>query len=230
MKSRGRSLHSKIRPLSAFQNLKHEIGRAAESGGTVHIAMGNGGLVGDEAVASFAALEAVAEMADTAVLYNAPPVITVGDPTLLPLAQDILREAYERHGLTKRYNTNQVRFVAPSPVAYAAGAANLTTTGEVTTTLTMGAFGPEVSLIADASARRDLNQLAAAAAPNAIAALYPATDQLAMGEEMYAAGAQLTNKIRYMISLQVQDWFLRPLLAIIIGIIALLGLAGLWGS
>ena len=230
MKSRSRSLHSKIRPLSAFQNLKHEIGRAAESGGTVHIAMGNGGLVGEEAVTSFAALEAVAEMADTAVLYNAPPVITVGDPTLLPLAQDILREAYERHGLTKRYNTNQVRFVAPSPVAYAAGAANLITTGEVTTTLMMGAFGPEVSLIADASARRDLNQLAAAAAPNAIAALYPATDQLAMGEEMYAAGAQLTNKIRYMISLQVQDWFLRPLLAIIIGIIALLGLAGLWGS
>ena len=47
-----------------------------------------------------------------------------------------------------------------------------------------------------------------------------------MGEEMYAAGAQLTNKIRYTVSLQVQDWFLRPLLAIIIGIIALLGLAG----
>lgn len=202
----------RIRPLASFQDLRSETGRAAEGGGTIHIAIGNGGLIGEDAVTSLAALEVVEELADTAVLYNAPPIITVGDPTLLPLAQDILRRAYERHGLVKRYNPDQVRFVAPSPMAYAASAANIVMTEDVMSNAMIGAFGPEVSLITDAGARRDLPQLAAAAAPDALGALYPVTDRLAVGEELYAAGAQMTEKKRYTISLQAQD-ILRLILA-----------------
>jgi len=68
-----------------------------------------------------------------------------------------------------------------------------------------GTFGTEVSLIADAGARCDLPQLAAAADPRALAALYPATDRLAMGEELFAAGAQMTGDRRYLIGLLAQD-------------------------
>jgi hypothetical protein len=202
----------RIRPLTSFQDLRSETGRAAEGGGTIHIAIGNGGLIGENTITSLAALEVVEELADTAVLYNAPPIITVGDPTLLPLAQDILRRAYERHDLAKRYDPDQVRFVAPSPVAYAAGAANIIMTEDVMSNAMIGTFGAEVSLITDAGARCDLPQLAAAAAPSALGALYPATDRLAVGEELYAAGAQMTEKRRYTISLQAQD-FLRLVLA-----------------
>jgi hypothetical protein len=213
MKLLGRgSSHVRIRPLTSFQDLRSETGRAAEGGGTIHIAIGNGGLIGEDTVTSLAALEVVEELADTAVLYNAPPIVTVGDPTLLPLAQDILRRAYERHDLVKRYDPDQVRFVAPSPVAYAAGAANIVMTEDVMSNAMIGAFGSEVSLITDAGARRDLPQLAAAAAPSALGALYPATDRLAVGEELYAAGAQMTEKRRYTISLQAQD-ILRLVLA-----------------
>ena len=230
MKPRGRrSQRTRVRPLPAFQNLRHEIGRAAESGGTVHIALGNGGLTGGDCITSFAGLEAVAELADTAVLYNAPPVITVGDPTLIPLAQDILREAHERHDLVKRYSPTQVRFVAPSPISYAAGAAELVMTENVTTNLIIGAFGPEVSLIVDAGERRNLNQLAAATAPEAIGVLYPAVEHLAIGEESFGAGAQVTSKARYTASLIVEDWVLRSVLAVGIVVAALLGLAGILG-
>ena len=216
MKFRGRrSQRTRVRPLSAFQNLRHEIGRAAESGGTVHIALGNGGLTGGDCITSFAGLEAVAELADAAVLYNAPPVITVGDPTLVPLAQDILREAHERHDLVKRYSPSQVRFVAPSPISYAAGAADLVMSEKVTTNLVVGSFGPEVSLIVDAGERRELNQLAAAADPGAIGALYPAVEHLAIGEELFGAGAQVTNKTRYTLSLKIED-MVRFILAIVI--------------
>lgn len=213
----------RIRPLASFQDLRSETGRAAEGGGTIHIAIGNGGLIGEDTITSLAALEVVEELADTAVLYNAPPIITVGDPTLLPLAQDILRRAYERHGLVKRYNPDQVRFVAPSPMAYAAGAANIVMTEDVMSNAMIGTFGPEVSLITDAGARRDLPQLAAAAASDALGVLYPATDRLAVGEELYAAGAQMTEKRRYTISLQAQD-ILRLVLAGFIAMTAALAL------
>jgi hypothetical protein len=186
----------------------------------VHIALGNGGLTGEDAVTSLAGLEAVEALADTAVLYNTPPIITVGDPTLLPLAQDILRRAYERHGLIERYDPGQVQFVAPASMAYAAGASSVAATEDVTANVIIGAFGSEVSLIADAGARRGLPQLAAAAAPDAIGALYPATDRLAVGEELYVAGAQLTGLRRYAISLKVQD-ILRLILVLLTAIWAI---------
>lgn len=210
-----------VRPLPAFQDLPGEIGYAAEGGGTIHIALGNGGLTGEDAITSLAALQALDALADTAVLYNAPPVITVGDATLFPLAQDVMRRAYERHGLLERYDPGQVHFVAPSPVAYAAGAAGVAAAKGVTTNVMMGAFGSEVSLIADAGARRDLPQLAAVAAPEAIGALYPASEHLAAGEELYTAGAQLSRERRYLAGLVTQD-LIRVILAL-----AILGAAAL---
>lgn len=206
-----------VRPLSAFQDLHSEVGYAAESGGAIHIALGSGGLYGEDTITSLAGLQVLESLADTAVSYNAPPIITVGDPTLLPLAQDVLRRAYERNGIAKMYDPNQVRFVAPSPVAYAAGAAHVVATEHVTASVMAGSFGSEVSLIADAGARRDLPQLAAVAAPAAIGALYPATDRLAVGEELYAACAQMTGKRPYLVSLVAQDILRLVLVLAILG-------------
>jgi len=195
--------------------MRAQAGYAAESGGAIHIALGSGGLSGEDAITSLAGIQAVEALADAAVSYKAPPIITVGDPTLLPLAQDILRRAYERNGLAEVYDPGRVRFVAPSPVAYAAGAANVVTAENVTASVMAGAFGAEVSLIADAGDRRDLPQFAAAAAPRAIGALYPTVDRLAMGEELYAAGAYITGEQRDLVSLVAQD-VLRVILVLII--------------
>ncbi len=216
-----------MRSLPAFQDLRDEAGYAAESGGAIHIALGNGGLYGEDVITSLAGLQVVEALADATVSYSAPPVITVGDPTLLPLAQDIVRRAYERNGIIELYNPDRVRFVAPSPVAYAAGAAHIVTTEHVTANMMAGAFGTEVSLITDAGARRDLPQLAAAAAPRAIGALYPATDRLAVGEELYAAGAQMTGERRYLVSLVAQD-VLRMILVLAILGTALAAFLGNW--
>ena len=210
-----------VRPLPAFQDLQDEVKRAAESGKTIHIALGSGGLNGEDAVTSLAGIQVVEALADDAVAYDAAPIITVGDPTLLPLAQDALRRVYERRGLADLYDSNQVRFIAPSPVAYAAGAANVLATEDVTANAMAGAFGAEVSLITDAGARLDLSQLAAAAASDAIGVLYPATGRLAIGEELYAAGAQMTRERRYAVSLVAQD-ILRILLVLLISGMAVL--------
>jgi hypothetical protein len=89
-----------------------------------------------------------------------------------------------------------------------------------------GAFGAEVSLITDAGARRDLPQLAAAADTRALGALYPTTDRLAMGEELYAAAAQMTGKRRDLVSLATQDILRVILVLVIVGgaVLAYLGI------
>jgi hypothetical protein len=179
-----------VRPLAAFQDLETETGYAAESGGAVHVALGSGEIYGED---------------ELGISYSAPPLVTVGDPTLLPLAEDALRRAYERSGASEMYDPSCVRFVAPTPVAYAAAAAQVVAMGDVTANMMAGSFGPEISLVADASARRDISQLGAVVSSGAAGALYPVTERLAVGEELYAAGAQMTGQRRYSISLAVQD-------------------------
>ena len=53
-----------IRPLPAFQDLRGETGYAAESGGAIHIALGSGGLSGEDAATSLAGLQVVQALAD----------------------------------------------------------------------------------------------------------------------------------------------------------------------
>jgi len=214
-----RDVAPNIRPLPAFRDLKEEVKQAAENGKGIHIALGSGGLTGENAVTSLAGLQVVEALADSAVAYDVPLVITVGDPTLLPLAQDVMRRAYEKRGLTELYRPSLVRFVAPTRIGYAAGAADQIAAEDVMVNVMVGHFGSEVSLIADAGARLGLLQSAAAVSPTAVGALYPAVNRLAVGEELYAAGAQMTEKYRYLDSLTAQD-ILRLILVIVIVVAA----------
>jgi len=195
----------RLRRLSAFQDLRTQVERAAESNRPIHVTLGSGGLNDEDAVTSLAGLQVVESLADMATFYSVSLIVTVGDPTLLPLAQDVLRRAYERHHIPELYDPSQVRFVAPTPIAYAAGAANLIATEDLIASVAAGNFGTEVSLIADASAGRDFVQSAAVDTPRAVGALYPATERLAIGEELYTAGARITGSQRYLSSLVAQD-------------------------
>ena len=217
-----------VRPLEAFLTLRDELAQAAESGSAIHVALGSGGLTGEDALASVAALQVVDALVDNAVSYRVPFTISVGEPTLLPLAQDALRRAFERRGLAELYNPDWVRFIAPAPLPYAAGAAALVAEPAVATNIVAGALGAEVSLITEAGIRRDLSQSAAVASPAGAAALFPATERLALGEELFAAGAAMTGEPRYVAGLVTQD-VLRVvvIVALVIGaVVAFVGTLG----
>jgi hypothetical protein len=214
-----------MRPLAAFRDLPGQVARAAETGGAVHVALGLGGLASEDAMTSVAAWDVIDSLADDAVAYRVPIVISVGDPTLIPLAQDALRRAFEERGAPELYNPAWVRFIAPSQFAYAGGAATIAADETVTANVMAGAFGSEATLIADAAARRGLPQSAAAVNSDALGALYPATARLAIGEELFAAGAEITREPRHVAGLIAQD-VLRVVVAAAIVVIALLALVG----
>ncbi len=214
-----------LRDFADFRQVQEALGRAAESGRPVHIALGSGVLGTSETITSLAGLRVVQALVDAAVAYDAAPVITVGDPTLIPLAQDVLRRGYERKTMQALYDPVQVRFVAPSPLAFAAGANPVGAPECTTAHVTAGAYGLEVSLIADSSTRRKVGQWAAVDSPQAIGALYPATPRLAMGEELYALGAQMTDKEKFSNSLVAQDIVRVAVAVTVLGasVLALLG-------
>jgi hypothetical protein len=218
-----------VRSLPTFRDLRNRIQEVAETGGTIHVAAGSGALDSTDCVVSLAALQALEGVADAAVAYGVPLLVTVGDPTLLVVCQDVVRRAYERRGLAGLYDPARIRYVAPTPVAYAAGAGYELSVEGVSVSLLAGVFGAEASLIADSASRRGLPQLAALADPQAIAATYGATEDLAMGEELFAAGAQTSENRPQLVSLLVQD-VLRVNLVIVTLIAAALALLSSLGA
>ncbi len=204
-----------LREIDGLKTLREELALAAESGRPLHITLGTGELGGTNTASSLAGLQVLEGLVDEAVSYGVAPIVTVGDATLVPLAQDTLRRAYKRSGTLEFYDPSRVRFVAPWSLAYAAGAIPAGAPEDVAGIVAVGAFGSEASLLADLSDRRGVPKAAAVDAPQAIGALYPATERLAVGEDLYAAGAQLSEKEEYATGLIAQD-VLRILLTLII--------------
>jgi|YNPBryBLVA2012_1023415.scaffolds.fasta_scaffold00472_10 hypothetical protein len=205
-----------VRPIPAFDALPTQLGLAAEQGASLHVALGSGGIGGERTITSLAGLQALEAIAKPAVLYGTPPVVTVGDATLLPLAQDVLRRACARAGIPERYQPTSVRFVAPSPVVYALGAADSLSHEPITGNLLAGAFAEEAVLLAAAGEKKGLTQEAATDQLRALGALYPTDATLAIGEELYAAGARLTARPEYLASLSTQDVLRFLLVALLI--------------
>ncbi|MGC9522265.1 MAG: DUF6754 domain-containing protein [Anaerolineae bacterium] len=213
-----------------FQAFEREVGRVAEEGAAIHVALGSGGLLDEKGMVSVAALHGLSGMLELSAAYDTPPYITTGDATLFLLAENRLRDAYARLGDIRNYTAGSVRFVAPTPVLYAAMAATLSSDEALGTSISLGAFDQEVSLLTHAATRRGTTMFGGAVTAPGLAALYPDLDDqhLVMGEELFTAGAEILGRPTFWGGLKAEN-LLRWL--VIVGIVAaiaasLLGIGG----
>jgi len=217
-------------PHPALQALGNEVGRVAEEGRGIHVALGRSGITGTDAMTSVAAVRDLNALVDLAAVYDTPPVITTGDPMLYLLAQNRMRKAYARLGNPGGFRMQSVHFVAASPLTYAAMAATYLYDSQIGSNITLGGFEQEVTLLTDAARRRGIQCYGGATSVAGLAALYPALgpSELAMGEELFTGGAAVDPRTSLQGSLLAQD-VLRALLILgMIGLAAasLLGLGG----
>ncbi len=216
-----------LRAIAAYDALKNLLASAAEAGQPVHISMGTGGVGQASTVDTMAGLYALEFLADRAAVSAIPPIVTVSDPTVLPLAQDYLRRAYQRQGYPEEYDPRQVRFIAPgvnnNAVAYSVGVMDLLAHERVMANvmigafddyLTAGAFGDEFLLIGETGARKDLLQVGGTSNPRVLPFVYATISHPLLGEEIYAAGAYLNARPAHIGSLLAQDTVRGSLVAI----------------
>lgn len=203
---------------SGFDILSDEVGRVAEEGTAIHIALGSGGIVSDSAITSIAALQGLSHLISLAAVYDTPPYITTGDPTLYILADNRLRKAYARLGNLGLYRPNHVQFATSAAAGYAAVAGQQLRRHKIGTNIMLGAFDQEISLVSDAAERQHIKSYGGSTSPQALAALYPLlnTNNLIMGEYMFA-GAQDTQHSAFIASLWTQDMLRWLVIAGIIG-------------
>ncbi|RMF30556.1 MAG: hypothetical protein D6759_11685 [Chloroflexi bacterium] len=204
-----------LRPISAFRTLPGQVGRSAETGQTLHVALGSGGLGGSEAAASLAALSALRAFAEEGAATETPPLVTVGDATLLPVAQSVIQRAYQRQGAPTAFKMTQVQMVAPGALPYAAGTMHLLKRGHISANVMLGTFGLEAALITRGGAEAGLEQVAGTERLEGLATFYTSADDLLIGEELFAVGAYLRQQTADIASLVTQD-LIRFLLVLVI--------------
>ena len=197
---------NEITPNSRFDILTNEVGRVAEEGTGIHISLGTGGLTGDNAVTSIAALQGLSTLIDLAAAYDTPPYITTGDPTLYLLAENRLRKAYARLGNLTLYRPNHVQFATTTAAGYAAVAAQQLSVNKVGTNIMLGVYDQEISLVSDASERKHIKSFGGSTSPHGLASLYPilGSEALIMGEQMFEGGTD-AKRSAYAASLWTQD-------------------------
>ena len=218
----GRS-RPRFRSIPAFRLLRGQMGRAIESGRDLHVSIGTGGVSGDDTATTLAGLAVAEYLADEAAASGIAPTVTASDPTSVILAEDAVRRPYTRQGNLSDFPRNAARLPALNSTQYAAATMDLLNHEPVLTNIMSGVFGAEAALIDQAANNHDLPQLFGAADPRALAVMSTSTDNVLLGEEMYAAKAYLRAQLPQLASLRAAD-IVRVIIAVLIVVVFIIGL------
>jgi len=196
-----------LRPLTSYEGLQGQIGRAIESGRQLHLTLGQASLVGRANPTSVSAAAVLDSLAKDGCANGTPPLVTVGEGTLLPLAQGSLQHALTEAGRPGDFDLSLTQFVAPEtdPFAYGAGVAVLLQQQRVASNIMVGRFGPELAIMAEAANRQNIEQVIGTDDPTALAVAVAAADDVLIGEELFATSAYLEGSASQIASLQLQD-------------------------
>jgi hypothetical protein len=209
-----------LRPLPGYESVNSDVDASVEAGTRVHMALGEGQIIGVGAEAEFAGLAALTKIAQAASVSDRPPVATSSDGVTSLLSQDAMYSTYRQMRVEERFDHDLGRLTGLGPAGYTAGAMITPREERVSATFLIGAMGAEAALIADTGAQRG-SVTAAVTDPVGQAAVFATTDNPLLGEELFAAGAYLKVNHVHAASLQALDvlrWF--AIGAILLGALA----------
>jgi hypothetical protein len=193
-----------LRNLPGYESVRSDVDASVEAGTRVHMALGEGQIIGVGAEAELAGLAALGKIAQAASVSDRPPVATSSDGVTSILAQDVMYSTYRQMRVEERFDHDLGRLAGLGPAGYTAGAMITPRDERVSATFLIGAMGAEAALIADTGAQRG-SVTAAVTDPVGQAAVFATTDNPLLGEELFAAGAYLKVNTAHAASLQAQD-------------------------
>ena len=210
-----------LRELPAYRAMNRAVGESVESDRAMHFSLG-AGQVGDAGtLTTLAGAESLYWLTARAAIGDRPPLVTFASPLALPIVQHVLRRAYALRQKQESYDSGSARWVAPDPMAFAAGANCMMVDDLVSSSILVGSFGPELALIGESGARGKYTQVAVSDRLEGQAVAYAISDEPLIGEEMFVGGAYLSRQAVHLGSAVAQD-VLRWLV-----VLAILGAAAL---
>jgi len=196
----------KIRVITALTAMEEAVGRAAEMGGKLMFVNGTGGLTtvsGPETLAGLSVLQYLSgECAERGVEIIAPFVM----PEVLPVAVEAMRSGYIRAGQTESFKEENIRYVSSSQWGLATACMGIIGRENAVSNILVGAFAGECLAIISAGAEAGVFQIGGCGRNTTQMPWFVSMcDYSLIGEEVYAAGAYLSNNPTQLGSLAGQD-------------------------
>jgi len=207
-----------IRSIPAMDALEEAVGRAVEMGTCVHFTSGLSSLstpvTGPMIIAG---LSVYHRLASLSVNKGARLVYNVAQPDVIPLAYDLLYEAYRMEGKAEEFDPDDaIRFTSSAQGPYAAAVQNFFAEEKPASNIMIGPFYAESILLAEVGARYNSFQIAGTGRTTQMPYFAIVADYTLICEEIFAAGAYLSEDPIQLSSIVVQDIFKALSVALII--------------
>ena len=221
---RGRKMF--IRRIPGLAAIEEAVGRATEMGRPVLFSPG----LDDITITTLQALSILSYIVRLAARQAARVIVAVRAPTVLPVAEESVREAFDAAGRPEAYRPEDVRFISDDQFAYALGTVGLMQRERVATNLFFGAFYAEALILTENGQALGALQVAGCPDPTQIPFFIATCDYVVIGDEYYAASAYLTREPTLTGSLVGQDIVKGIVIALIVTGLAIAAYLGAGGA
>jgi len=225
--SLSKKIEYKIRALPAMIAIPEAVGRAAEMGRPVFWTPGISGSLNDatqgpQVLASISILEYLTEECVKAgVKLDACCPL----PDALPLVEETMRTAYLTQGKPEEFDIESITFISGQS-AYLSGVLGYFQRERPASNILMGGFYYESVVIGEAGNAIGAMQIGGTNNTHQMPFLVATCDYMLLAEELFAAGASVSNDPDMLGSIKGED-MIKLLLIVVTGLGFLLGAAGI---
>lgn len=211
----------KIRRIPGIDAIDEAVGRAVEMGRPVICSHGianlRGATSGPQTIAGLSVLSYVAKRC---IDVGAHLIVPVRQPEVWPIAADIVESEYKLAGKGDQYNPDDIRFLSSNQFGFSSNYMGLLMRERPGANIMVGAYWAESLQLAETGNRVGAMQITGTAQTSQIAFFLVSSDYCLIGEEIYTAGAYLTQDAPLMASLAGQD--VGRMIAIILSVLGTL--------
>lgn len=192
-----------IRRIAGLDAVDEAIGRATELGRPILYIPGLS-VIHD--VATLASLNILGRVARRAAQYDTRIIVPNRDPVVMPVCQEVVKEAYLDVGKPEAYQEGDIFYVTMSQFGYVAAVDGIMVREKPATNFFLGMFWAESLVLAETGAATGAIQIAGTDAVAQLPFFITACDYTLIGEELYAASAYLSREPLPLGSIKGQDW------------------------
>ena len=211
-KAQGNQAMPKLRRVAGLDAIDEAIGRATEMGKPVLYNLG----MNSFSAPTFASLAVLGYVAKRVVRYDTRIITVMRYAVVLPVAEEIVKQAYIEGGKPDMFRQDDVRFLSEEQFAYATGTVGIIQRDLVAANIMVGNFLAESLIFAEAGTQIGAIQIAATSNNVQTPFFIAACDYTLLAEELYVASAYLSQDRIKTATLLVQDYIKRGLVVIII--------------
>lgn len=203
-----------IRKIEPLINFKKVFGFSIEQGKRMHICLGRAKIEQLPGASSIIALNVMKVFAQQSLLGDKPPIVSSGSGDLSILSQDIIKQSYRLNNAIDKFSLNRAYLTGTTPYSFIAGAMPILDQDVATQSL-VGHFGAEVGILLDSGQRKNITNFSSSDSLMGQATMYAYSEEVLIGEELFAIPEQIETNVINRASLHTQD---------ILRIIAIVGL------